>query len=142
MDGFNFDFYKSIENHKLHRQNALNAFEKDYDSKKYFNYKLPKLKFKDRSFDIVLSSHLLFVYDDRFSYEFHYDSIKELLRVAKEVRIFPLINFQNSRVEREENFSAYVYKIIDDLKEYSVEIQEVDFEFQPRGNHQMIIKNN
>ena len=140
MNGFNFDFYKTIENHKFHRQNALKLFNSDYDTKRYFNYELPVLGFEDKSFDLLLSSHLLFVYDDRFSYEFHLNAIKEMLRVAKKVQIFPLINFQNSHMGKEKNFSPYVYRIMEDLENYSVVIEEVDFEFQPRGNYQMLIQ--
>ena len=140
MKGFNFDFYKTLQNHKLHRQNALKLFNVDYDKKRYFNYELPVLGFQDKSFDLLLSSHLLFVYDDRFSYEFHLNAIKEMLRVADRVQIFPLIGFQNLNIDKEKNFSPYVYKIIEDLKHYSVVIEKVNFEFQPRGNYQMVIK--
>ncbi len=142
MKGFNFNFYKSIQNHRFHRQHALKIFQIDYDKSKYYHNELPILKFEDNNFDIVLSSHLLFVYDDRFSYEFHYKTIKEMLRVAKKVQIFPLINFQNNRVDEENNFSLYVYKILDDLKEYKIKIEKVSFEFQPRGNYQMVIEHN
>jgi len=140
MNGFNFNFYKNINNHKLHRQSALKKFQNDYNKISYFNYELPILGFKDNSFDLILSSHLLFVYDDRFSYEFHYQAIMEMLRVAKRVQIFPLINFQNSRMDKEENLSPYAYRILNDLTDYSVRIKEVNFEFQPRGNYQMIIE--
>ena len=140
MNGFNFDFYKTIEKHKHHRQNALKLFNIDYDKKRYFNYELPVLGFEDKGFDLLLSSHLLFVYDDRFSYEFHLTTIKEMLRVANRVQIFPLIDFQNLNEDEEKNFSPYVYRIMEDLKNYSVVIEEVDFEFQPRGNYQMVIQ--
>ena len=140
MDGFNFDFYKSIDNHKKFRQKALAEFSKDYNDKNYFYNQLPKLNFEDNSFDIILSSHLLFVYDDRFDYEFHRDSILEMLRISDEVKIFPLVDFKNSHVGEEKNFSPYVYKILDELKEFSCEIKKVDFEFQPRANYMLKIK--
>lgn len=140
MDGFNFDFYKSIDNHKKHRQKALSEFHKDYNKEKYIYNSLPKLNFKDKSFDIVLSSHLLFVYDDRFDYKFHRDSILEMLRVADEVRIFPLVDFKNSHVDEEKNFSPYVYQVLDELKEFSYEIKKVGFEFQPKANYMMVVK--
>jgi hypothetical protein len=63
-----------------------------------------------------------------------------MLRVAKRVQIFPLINFQNSKVDEEKNLSHYVYRILDDLTDYSVAIKKVNFEFQPKGNYQMIIE--
>ncbi len=63
-----------------------------------------------------------------------------MLRVANRVQIFPLIGFQNSKVDKKKNFSPYVYKIMEDLKDYFVVIEEVNFEFQPRGNYQMVIQ--
>jgi hypothetical protein len=57
----------------------------------YVPASLPKLSFPDRAFDIALCSHLLFSYADRLDRKFHLDSILELVRVAAEVRIFPLV---------------------------------------------------
>lgn len=139
MDGFNFEFYKSIKNHKKHRAEALERFCKDFNKKDYHYSKLPKLQFKNNEFDLLLSSHLLFVYDDRFDYEFHKNSILEMLRVAKEIRIFPLVDFQNKHKQKEKNFSPYVYKIIEELEDYKCEIQKVNFEFQPRANYMLRI---
>lgn len=131
MDVYKMDFYKTKENHRFHRESALKEFVSDYNSQDYIFAELPKLPFEDDSFDILLSSHLLFVYDDRLEYEFHKNSILEMLRVAKEVRIFPLVDFKNSRVKEEKNFSPFVYDI---LEEFYCEIIETDFEFQPRAN--------
>jgi len=142
MDGFNFEFYRSIENHKKHRFNALESFVKDYNKDDYSFMELPKLNFENDSFDLVLSSHLLFVYDDRFDYEFHKNAILEMLRVSKEVRLFPLVDFQNKHEKKEKNFSPYVYMILEDLKEYRCEILKVDFEFQPRANFMLKISKN
>lgn len=54
---------------------------------------LPTLPFTDQAFDLALSSHLLFAYADRLDRDFHLDSIRELARVAAEVRVFPLVPF-------------------------------------------------
>ena len=140
MDGFNFDFYKSIKNHRIYREEALKMFCKDFNMEDYVYGELPKLNFKDNEFDLLLSSHLLFVYDDIFSYEFHKNSILEMLRVAKEIRIFPLVDFQNKRVYEQENFSSYVYRLIEELKDYKCEIQKVDFEFQPKAGYMLKIE--
>lgn len=46
-----------------------------------------------RSFDLVLSSHLLFMYADRLDEQFHAAAAREMVRVAEhEARIFPLIS--------------------------------------------------
>lgn len=140
MNGFNFDFYQNIDNHKASRVRAFKRFDAHYTPARYAKHTLPILGYETQSFDLILSSHLLFVYDDRFSYEFHLEAIKEMLRVAKKVQIFPLINFQNPHVDEDKNFSPYVYKILEDLKEYTPKIEEVNFEFQPRGNYQLILE--
>jgi hypothetical protein len=139
MNDFNFEFYGSIEQHRGYREEALAKFCQDYNPNEYSYNELPHLNFEDNAFDLLLSSHLLFVYDDRFDYDFHKRSILEMLRVAKEVRIFPLVNFKNSRVEEEQNFSPLVYQIIEELQAYQCEIINVDFEFQPRANYMLKI---
>jgi hypothetical protein len=46
------------------------------------------LPFADSEFDPTLVSYLLFAYQDRFDYEFHRDSILEIMRVTRgEARI-------------------------------------------------------
>lgn len=139
MDGFSFGFYGSIENHRKQREEALESFCKDFNCENYIHGELPKLDYEDGSFDLVLSSHLLFTYDDRFSYQFHKDSILEMLRVGKEVRLFPLVDFKNSRVGEERNFSPFVYRFLEDLKGYNCEIIKVDFEFQPGAGYMLKI---
>ena len=58
---------------------------------RYRNGELPTLPFADRSFDLALSSHFLFLYTEQFDESFHSSSIAEMGRVADEVRIFPLL---------------------------------------------------
>lgn len=78
------------------RRNALNGFLADFDEGleqgRYRVGELPSLEFGDAEFDLALCSHFLFLYSDQFSEEFHMQSVLELLRVAREVRIFPLLN--------------------------------------------------
>ena len=57
--------------------------------------------------------------------------------MAKEVRIFPLVDFRNSRAEEEANFSPLVAEV---QKHFDAEIVEVGFEFQPRSNAMMRIR--
>ena len=140
MDVYKMDFYKSKENHRNHRENALKAFVNNFNKKDYVFAKLPNLPFENNYFDLALSSHLLFVYDNMLDYEFHKNSILEMLRVSKEVRIFPLVDFKNSRVLEEKNFSPFVYQIIEELsKDFKCEIVKVDFEFQPNANYYLKI---
>ena len=49
------------------------------------------LPFADGEFDLALSSHLLFLYSAQLGKDFHLQSMFELCRVAREVRVFPLL---------------------------------------------------
>src|SRR5687768_13037831 len=73
---------------------AMRALMADFDAGKaegrYLNESLPSLPFADGSFDVALSSHLLFLYSAALSLDFHLAAIREMLRVAKEARIYPL----------------------------------------------------
>lgn len=133
----NFDFYHSIERHKEHRIGALEAFCADYNTKDYWFAELPKLPYADNSFDLVLSSHLLFVYDDRLDLAFHEASIAEMLRIGREVRIFPLVDYKNSRVDELDNLSPFAYQI---AEKFGGEIVKVGFEFQKNAGYMLKIK--
>lgn len=101
-DFYEWNIYSSIEDLYEARNNAFKRFISDYelnrfmvrngeiDKNRYIQATLPKLPFNDNTFDLVLSSNLLFYYHNMFDYYFHLNSILELLRVTrKEVRIFP-----------------------------------------------------
>lgn len=55
---------------------------------------LPEPPFRSKSFDLVLCSHLLFLYSAELSLQMHVASIEEMLRVGAEVRIFPLLDLE------------------------------------------------
>lgn len=77
------------------RMSAMNAFLADFEVGKregrYVTAKLPSLPFRDGEFDIGLCSHFLFLYSLHLSQEFHVRAIEEMTRVAREVRIFPML---------------------------------------------------
>jgi len=98
-DDFIWDSFESPDDLMTHRLSSMSQFLDDYqqgcDENRYLNQSLPKLDFSDQHFDLALCSHFLFLYSDHLSYEFHLDSLIELSRVAKQVRIYPLINLDN-----------------------------------------------
>lgn len=108
----------------------------DYDggkvSGRYLDRSLPNLDFADDQFDLCLCSHLLFLYSEQLSLEFHLASIHELLRVASEVRIFPLLTLNCKP-------SQYLELVLEDLSShgYNVQVRSVDYEFQ-KGANQML----
>lgn len=135
---YNWDFYKSIEGLRRYRELALDIFESDYCTglieKRYLKGELPKLPFQDRSFDLVLSGNLLFYYNNEFDYTFHKDSILEMLRVSREVRIYPTQGPYNHPWK-------YFEKLLSDLKKESVitNIVSVPHHFQLGVNKMLII---
>jgi hypothetical protein len=130
---------QNIDELGMIRISAMKEFLNDYEQGKlenrYIFGELPGLPFNNSSFDLALSSHFLFLYTDNLSLEFHIQSIAEMLRVSKEVRIFPLLDFNA-------NESPYVQEVINvyDKKGYSVERVKVDYEFQKGGNKMLVIK--
>jgi hypothetical protein len=115
------------------RMEAMNHFLDDFPlgllQGRYVLDKLPNLSFKDRQFDLALCSHLLFTYSDHLSLDFHLSSIQELCRVAKEVRIFPLINLSGEQ-------SSLLLPVLNKLQQngYIAEVKQVNYEFQKGGN--------
>jgi len=113
----------------------LTDFEKGKTEGRYITAELPNLPFKTQSFDLALCSHLLFLFSDKLDGNFHRLAIQEMLRIAKEVRIFPL---QTHNVERSPNVDEMI-KIFNDLG-YKVEEIKVDYEFQKGANKMLKIK--
>jgi len=109
------------------------SYEQGKKEDRYIAASLPVLPFRDREFDIALSSHFLFLYTDNLSYDSHVLSVREVLRVAGEVRIFPLLDVNANK-------SPYVRRIIDELGAERTEARKVDYEFQINGNELLIIK--
>lgn len=113
----------------------LSDFELGKEQGRYLSCELPHLPFKDQHFDLALSSHLIFLYANHLSYDFHLDSIKEMLRVAKEVRIFPLLTLDGKPYPHFKSICDWLEK-----NSYEFEIQTVEYEFQRGGNHFLNIR--
>ncbi|HEY3756194.1 MAG TPA: class I SAM-dependent methyltransferase [Opitutaceae bacterium] len=90
-----FKYFPSIDAAEGSRRAAAARFLADYEGGfvhgRYVGGALPRLPFADRSFDLVLCAHLLFVYAARFDYDWHVRACRELARVAEgEARIHPI----------------------------------------------------
>lgn len=120
------------------RLNAMEKFLLDYEFGKnagrYLYQSLPSLEFVDDRFELCVCSHLLFLYSEQLSLDFHVASIHELLRIAPEVRIFPLLKLDGEP-------SLYLELILEDLsnKGYRAQVQSVAYEFQKGGNQMLRI---
>ena len=84
---------------------------------------------------MALSSHFLFLYSTHLSAEFHLQALKEMLRVAHEVRVFPLLMLGGAP-------SSHLAFATEQLKSdrFYVEAKQVPYEFQKGGNEMLVIK--
>jgi len=116
--------------------NFINDYEDGKAEKRYIYNELPKLSFENDSFDLVLSSHFLFLYSEHFDLQFHIDSILEMCRVSKkDVRIFPLLNLENKR-------SKHLKPTLEVLNNqgFQTKIIKTDYEFQKGANEMLNIR--
>ena len=116
---------------------VLRTFLTDYElgklQKRYMIGELPHLfEIHNRAFDLALCSHFLFLYSEQFDLDFHIMAILEILRVATETRIFPLMTLNGER-------SAYVESVAQNLQEkgYEVGFKKVQYELQRGGNEML-----
>jgi hypothetical protein len=111
------------------RMAAMRKFLDDYDAGKkegrYLAAGITALPFKNGTFDLALCSHFLFLYDDP-GLAFHLTAIREMLRVAREVRIFPLNDMHHNKP------SPFLAPIMQALRQdrYRARKVNVPYEFQ------------
>ena len=138
QDKFVWDAIPSVETLGEIRMAAMTDFLADYEQGKaqgrYVCGAAPALPFAPNSFDLALSSHFLFLYSDNLTLEFHQQAIADLLQIAHEVRIFPLLNYNAET-------SPYLEPVCAGLTEagYQVSIEPVPYEFQKSGNKMLQI---
>jgi hypothetical protein len=129
----------SVEELGRIRMLAMEEFLHDYvDGKhggRYIAGALPSLPFGEGTFDIALSSHFLFLYSTHLSDVFHLQALREMLRVAREVRIFPLLTLDGIP-------SPHLKTVAESFSRqgYSVEVTHTSYEFQRGGNQMLTIQ--
>jgi hypothetical protein len=120
------------------RLKAMENFLLDYGAGKvagrYLHQSLPSLEFTDRQFDLCVCSHLLFLYSEQLSLDFHLAAINELLRISSAVRIFPLLKLDCEP-------SPYLTVVMEKLSTqgYDVQVKTVSYEFQKGANKMLSI---
>lgn len=120
------------------RMSAMELFLTDYEQGKkenrYIFHELPnRLDCGDNTFDIGLSSHFLLMYTS-LGYDFHISAISEMLRVCREIRIFPIVDL-------DANQTLLTSGVINYFKHnYMTEVRRSDYEFQKGGNKMLVIK--
>ncbi len=119
-----------------HRLATMDRFLGDYEvglaEGRYVTAELPVLPFAEKSFDLALCSHFLFLYSEHLSVQFHIEAIRSMIRVAHEVRIFPVTELA---AIPSRHLEAVTAALRDDGCQ--VVIETMDYEFQ-RGGNQML----
>lgn len=134
-----WEYHRSPEALRAERIRVMNLFCSDFSrgrsEGRYLAGTLPDLPFTNGTFDLALCSHLLFLYSDHLSLDFHQQAIGETLRIAREIRIFPLVTLALNR-------SPYLQPCIDRLESagYQAKIQRVPYELQKGGNEMLVIR--
>lgn len=95
---------------------------------RYVEAKLPQLPFADYQFDLALCVHILFDGAARPSLDFIFNSLVELCRVAREVRVFPLLNAEGGIAPQLGEVIARLQML-----DYGVEIRQVHYNFLKQG---------
>jgi hypothetical protein len=120
------------------RLGAMEKFLLDYEVGKatgrYLYQSLPSLELAADQFELCLCSHLLFLYSEQLSLDFHLAAIQELLRIAPEVRIFPVLKLDGQP-------SPYLELVQSEFSQQgcTVQIKSVAYEFQKGGNQMLSI---
>jgi len=135
---FRWDAIRDIDELKGLRHLAMREFLEDYPAGladgRYVAAELPLLPQPDKSFDLAICSHFLFLYSDQLDLNFHIRSIDEILRVAAEVRIFPVVDV-NAKV------SPHLEEVICHFSQRgNAHLVTVDYEFQIGANQMLRIR--
>jgi hypothetical protein len=133
-DGFVWSRFRDPDHLGECRLAAMRRFLADFEAGKlegrYVAASLPVLPFVDGQFSLALVSHLLFLYSGQLDLDFHIAAFEELLRVAGEARVFPLLGLDR-------RWSPHLGPVRDRLERVGFEVQivAVDYEFQRAEEH-------
>jgi len=129
----------SVEDLGKVRMDAMKIFLGDYkagkESGRYIDASLPVLPFNTNSFGLALCSHYLFLYSEHVSQEQHILSMRELCRVAKEVRVYPLLSLDGEK-------SRHLDPVMSALTNNGINvlIKPVKYQFQKGATEMLVAK--
>jgi hypothetical protein len=133
-DGFVWNHFRDPDDLGRCRLAVMRRFLADFEAGKqqgrYVTAALPQLPFADGRFALAVVSHLLFLYSEQLGLDFHVAAVAELLRVADEVRIFPLLTLDR-------HWSPYVAPVSARVgaSGFEVEVIAAPYEFQRADDH-------
>jgi hypothetical protein len=137
-DEFVWSHFADVDEVIATRMAAMEKFLADYDlgieQGRYVTGNATDLPFHDHSYDLALCSHLLFLYSEQHNLAFHLQAIRELTRVAEEVRIFPLLELGGTE-------SRHLRAVMMALPRMGLRVEKVrvPYEFQRGGNEMLRI---
>ena len=135
-----WDHFSSVDEVVRVRMHAIDRFLRDYEAGqhqgRYVEAALPDLPFDDQSFDLALCSNFLFLYTSQVSLDAHRAGVRELCRVAKEVRIYPLVSLEGAE-------STHLHPVIETLRGEGISVQRkpVDYRFQKGATDMLVLRN-
>jgi hypothetical protein len=136
---FKWSWFEDPEALLRARKQAMAVFLEDYErgkrQKRCVAGALPRLAFAADAFDLCVCSHLLFLYSDHLSLDLHRRGIAEPLRLAPEVRIYPLQDLSDA-------LSPHLEPVCRELhaKGFSTELVPVGYEFFPGANQMLRVR--
>jgi SAM-dependent methyltransferase len=137
-DRFHWDVYRDPAHLEEVRMSAMGLFLEDLArdrAGRYVAAALPRLPFAPGAFDLVLISHLLFLYSTQLDQAFHQAAVTEALRIAPEVRIFPLIDLSGVPSAHLQPVRAAAARA-----GASVEIRPVPYAFQKGADRMLVLR--
>lgn len=134
---FTWNWYGAPERRTQLRNTALARFLVDLAMapQRYVAGALPQLPFRDRSFDLAICSHLLFTWGDQLGHTWHLAALRELIRVANEVRVFPTV--MQGPGEPVPFWDALMSDLVSDG--IRVGLRTVDYEFQVGADNMLVM---
>jgi hypothetical protein len=138
-DNYIWDSLGTVEQLGEVRMRAMSKFLSDFDvgvrEGRYVSASLPTLPFPDSGFDLALCSHYLFLYSDHVDTPAHLASMRELCRVATEVRVFPVVSLDGK-------VSNHLDQVMTALSAdgINVSLQPVSYRFQKGATEMLVAK--
>jgi hypothetical protein len=130
---FIWDYIRSPEHLEEMRLGAMEMFLRDFSPAsrdRYVAAALPNLP--TGNFDLALCSHFLFLYSDRLDANFHIESIRAMLQVAEEVRVFPVKDLAGAT-------SPHLQPV---QENFATKLVRVPYEFLRGANEMLVVTQN
>ncbi len=138
-DNYIWDSLATVEQLGNVRMKAMSRFLSDFEAGcgqgRYVSASLPNLPFPDSGFDLALCSHYLFLYSEHLDEVAHLESMRELCRVASEVRVFPVVSLDGKT-------SKHLDSVMKTLSNegVNVSLRTVSYRFQKGATEMLVAK--